>query len=144
MDRDGRRGAGCAALLVFQVETALSFQLSALSQVASLGLTAEHPLLIADRSFAILPGSGERYLPSILFWNCPLAPTNQKILRLFLPCVFYYGTARKAGKELRMNASASPSPRSSSLPLSMDVWAVIVAFLLAVLVRAGILKHVPW
>ena len=43
-----------------------------------------------------------------------------------------------------MNASASPSPRSSSLPLSMDVWAVIVAFLLAVLVRAGILKHVPW
>jgi hypothetical protein len=27
---------------------------------------------------------------------------------------------------------------------SLDVWAVITAFLLALLVRVGVLKHVPW
>ena len=38
-----------------------------------------------------------------------------------------------------------PKPRSSSgLRLSLDTWAVIAAFLLAAIVRAGILKHVPW
>jgi hypothetical protein len=28
--------------------------------------------------------------------------------------------------------------------LSLDVWAVITSFLLALLVRVGALKHVPW
>lgn len=30
------------------------------------------------------------------------------------------------------------------LRLSLDAWAVIVALLLAGIVRTGILKHVPW
>jgi hypothetical protein len=28
--------------------------------------------------------------------------------------------------------------------LSLDVWAVLLAFVLAVLVRAGVLKTIPW
>jgi hypothetical protein len=28
--------------------------------------------------------------------------------------------------------------------LSLDAWAVAAAFLLALLVRVGVLKHVPW
>lgn len=28
--------------------------------------------------------------------------------------------------------------------LSLDTWAVLVAFLLALLVRTGVFKHVPW
>ncbi len=31
-----------------------------------------------------------------------------------------------------------------SFRLSLDVWAVAAAFALALLVRVGILKHVPW
>lgn len=27
---------------------------------------------------------------------------------------------------------------------SLDTWAVLVAFLLALLVRTGVLKHIPW
>jgi len=27
---------------------------------------------------------------------------------------------------------------------SLDTWAVLVAFLLALLVRAGVFKHIPW
>jgi hypothetical protein len=30
------------------------------------------------------------------------------------------------------------------LGLSLDVWAVITALILAVMVRTGILKHIPW
>ena len=30
------------------------------------------------------------------------------------------------------------------LGLSLDVWAVLTSFLLALLVRVGVLKHVPW
>jgi hypothetical protein len=33
---------------------------------------------------------------------------------------------------------------ATRLGLSLDVWAVITAFLLALLVRVGVLKHVPW
>lgn len=28
--------------------------------------------------------------------------------------------------------------------LSLDSWAVVVAFLAALLIRAGVFKHVPW
>jgi hypothetical protein len=28
--------------------------------------------------------------------------------------------------------------------LSLDVWAVLTSFLLALLVRVGVLKHIPW
>jgi hypothetical protein len=33
---------------------------------------------------------------------------------------------------------------ATRLGLSLDVWALITAFLLALLVRVGVLKHVPW
>ena len=29
-------------------------------------------------------------------------------------------------------------------PLSLDSWAVVVALLAALLVRAGVFKHIPW
>lgn len=35
-------------------------------------------------------------------------------------------------------------PKSFRLRLSLDVWAVIAAFLLAAFVRAGFLRHIPW
>jgi hypothetical protein len=28
--------------------------------------------------------------------------------------------------------------------LSIDTWAVLAAFLAALLIRAGVLKHIPW
>lgn len=28
--------------------------------------------------------------------------------------------------------------------MSVDAWAVLIAFTLAALVRAGLLKHIPW
>jgi hypothetical protein len=36
-------------------------------------------------------------------------------------------------------ATAIPSPG-----LSLDAWAVITSFVLALLVRVGALKHIPW
>lgn len=33
---------------------------------------------------------------------------------------------------------------ATRLGLSLDVWAVIASFVLALLVRVGVLKHVPW
>jgi hypothetical protein len=43
-----------------------------------------------------------------------------------------------------MSANSSLTPRFSRLRLSLDVWAVITAFLLAAFVRAGVVKHIPW
>jgi hypothetical protein len=34
--------------------------------------------------------------------------------------------------------------RESRWKLSLDTWAVVVALVLAALVRAGVLKHIPW
>jgi hypothetical protein len=34
--------------------------------------------------------------------------------------------------------------KATRLGLSLDVWAVLTSFLLALLVRVGVLKHVPW
>jgi hypothetical protein len=34
--------------------------------------------------------------------------------------------------------------KATQLGLSLDVWAVLTSFLLALLVRVGVLKHVPW
>ena len=28
--------------------------------------------------------------------------------------------------------------------MSVDTWAILIAFTLAALVRAGVLKHIPW
>lgn len=38
---------------------------------------------------------------------------------------------------------ASPK-RTTKLRLSLDAWAVTIAFLLALIVRAGLVKHIPW
>ncbi len=32
----------------------------------------------------------------------------------------------------------------SKFQVSLDVWAVIAAFTLALLVRFGVIKHIPW
>jgi len=40
-----------------------------------------------------------------------------------------------------MPSPEKTSPRSS---LSLDVWAVILSFALALLVRTGVVKSVPW
>jgi hypothetical protein len=36
------------------------------------------------------------------------------------------------------------TPRPSLPRISLDSWAVLIALLVAVLVRAGVLKVVPW
>jgi hypothetical protein len=42
-----------------------------------------------------------------------------------------------------MSESSAPvSPKT--FHLSLDAWAVAAAFVLALLVRTGVLKHVPW
>jgi hypothetical protein len=40
------------------------------------------------------------------------------------------------------NEGALVTPRKRWL--SLDTWAVLLAFALAALVRAGVFKHVPW
>jgi hypothetical protein len=42
-----------------------------------------------------------------------------------------------------MSEATSPA-RRSSFRLSLDAWAVATALVLALLVRTGVLKHVPW
>jgi hypothetical protein len=34
--------------------------------------------------------------------------------------------------------------QKKSWQLSLDSWAVVLAFALALLVRAGVFKHIPW
>jgi hypothetical protein len=36
------------------------------------------------------------------------------------------------------------SEKSSSKGISWDTWAVLAAFLAALLVRFGVVKHIPW
>jgi len=43
-----------------------------------------------------------------------------------------------------MNAEVVAGKSGSRWKPSLDTWAVLVAFLLALLVRAGVFKHVPW
>ena len=43
-----------------------------------------------------------------------------------------------------MSAEAVGAKTGSRRKLSLDTWAVLVAFLLALLVRTGVFKHVPW
>jgi hypothetical protein len=41
--------------------------------------------------------------------------------------------------------SAEPAGKAENRwKLSLDTWAVVVALLLALLVRTGVLKHIPW
>jgi len=43
-----------------------------------------------------------------------------------------------------MSATPSPSPKLSAFRFSIDGWAVLIAFALTALVRAGVLRHIPW
>jgi hypothetical protein len=43
-----------------------------------------------------------------------------------------------------MSAEAATGKSGRDWKLSLDTWAVLVAFLLALLVRTGVFKHVPW
>jgi len=43
-----------------------------------------------------------------------------------------------------MSAEVAAGKSRSRWKLSLDTWAVLVAFLLALLVRTGVFKHVPW
>jgi hypothetical protein len=43
-----------------------------------------------------------------------------------------------------MSSEAKAVQTQSRWKLSLDTWAVIAAFLAAILIRAGVLKHVPW
>jgi hypothetical protein len=43
-----------------------------------------------------------------------------------------------------MSAEVATGKTESRWKLSLDTWAVLVAFLLALLVRTGVFKHIPW
>jgi hypothetical protein len=42
------------------------------------------------------------------------------------------------------NANISAGKSGKRWKLSLDSWAVIVALVAALLVRAGVFKHIPW
>ncbi len=43
-----------------------------------------------------------------------------------------------------MSAEVQAGKTGSRWKLSLDTWAVLVAFLLALLVRTGVFKHISW
>ncbi len=43
-----------------------------------------------------------------------------------------------------MTVEAKAVTPSKSWLLSLDTWAVLAAFVAALLIRAGVFKHVPW
>ncbi len=43
-----------------------------------------------------------------------------------------------------MSAEVETGKTESRWKLSLDTWAVLVALLLALLVRTGVFKHIPW
>ena len=43
-----------------------------------------------------------------------------------------------------MSAEIAAGKTESRWKLSLDTWAVLVALLLALLVRIGVFKHIPW
>ncbi len=43
-----------------------------------------------------------------------------------------------------MSTEVADGKSGSKWKLSLDTWAVLVAFLLALLVRTGVFKHIPW
>jgi hypothetical protein len=44
-------------------------------------------------------------------------------------------------QQVEATAPVTPSAKSG---WSIDAWAVLLAFVLAALVRAGVFKHIPW
>jgi antibiotic biosynthesis monooxygenase (ABM) superfamily enzyme len=43
-----------------------------------------------------------------------------------------------------MSAEANAGKTGSRWKLSLDTWAVLLAIVVALLVRAGVFKHIPW
>jgi hypothetical protein len=43
-----------------------------------------------------------------------------------------------------MNTEVKAAGNGSRWKLSLDTWAVLAAFLVALLIRAVVLKHLPW
>jgi len=43
-----------------------------------------------------------------------------------------------------MNTEVKSAGSGSRWRLSLDTWAVLAAFLAALLIRAGVFKHIPW
>ena len=43
-----------------------------------------------------------------------------------------------------MSANNTPNLSAKRWNLSLDTWAVLLAVLAALLIRVGVLKHVPW
>jgi hypothetical protein len=43
-----------------------------------------------------------------------------------------------------MSAEANAGKTGSRWKLSLDTWAVLLALVAALLIRAGVFKHVPW
>ena len=43
-----------------------------------------------------------------------------------------------------MSADPKSTNAKKNWLLSLDSWAVVAAFVAALLIRAGVLKHVPW
>jgi hypothetical protein len=46
--------------------------------------------------------------------------------------------------EKRLMADELEAGGKSGSIFTVDVWAVLIAFVLALLVKAGLLQHVPW
>jgi hypothetical protein len=43
-----------------------------------------------------------------------------------------------------MSVDPNPSAPKKNWLLSLDSWAVLAAFAAALLIRAGVFKHIPW
>jgi hypothetical protein len=43
-----------------------------------------------------------------------------------------------------MSAQVKSAGSGSRWKVSLDTWAVLAAFLAALLIRAGVFKHIPW
>ena len=43
-----------------------------------------------------------------------------------------------------MNANKEAITTNKKALLSLDTWAVVAAFLAALLIRTGVFKHIPW
>jgi hypothetical protein len=50
---------------------------------------------------------------------------------------------RNNHQESKMSATNQPAPAKKKW-LSIDTWAVVLALAAALLIRAGILTHIPW
>jgi len=66
----------------------------------------------------------------------------------------HFGRAKRATKPPRpgisfeggasVSAEKQAANRRTLRNVSLDTWAVVIALLAALLIRAGIVKHIPW